>query len=277
MKVWNGTSRLPTYPYSAGLLRIHYGLETKIYSPDRNTFQKDASWKIEPHVKKLSPDKFVKKRLLKSRHTLYFWTNHDGRCTQKDSNQKEQKTAWNVRTWTKIKATKNHYFFATLPKNCRIFFQKLAEHFFVKCFFYRKIWKLGIFKLNHFMAKRTLKNITFVSKILPPRFIYSQLNTFKQARTVAPTRQHLLLPTVRNIVGFGSYLRSKTSHTVAILMTLSIATVTKHLKAACPKGFKYYYFPSKNFFRKENIQFSNQRFFPFPGTAHDAQTSLQSR
>ena len=31
------------------------------------------------------------------------------------------------------------------------------------------------------------------------------------------------------------------------------------------------------FRRKENIQFSSLRFFPFPEIAHDAQTLLQSR
>ena len=35
----------------------------------------------------------------------------------------------------------------------------------------------------------------------------------------------------------------------------------------------YYYFPSQNLFRKENIQISCWRFFLCPETAHDAQSS----
>ena len=38
-----------------------------------------------------------------------------------------------------------------------------------------------------------------------------------------------------------------------------------------------FYFPSENFFRKEKIQFSSLRFFPFAEIADDAQTLLQSR
>ena len=36
--------------------------------------------------------------------------------------------------------------------------------------------------------------------------------------------------------------------------------------------FCFYYFPSKKDFRKENIQFSRRRFFPFLEIAHDALT-----